>query len=255
MRYLLTRMGEARDLGGKGLVLRAGLLGRMSRLEVHHIFPKAQLRKLKYARPDVNALANFCFLTKETNLEISDRLPEEYFPGVEKQCSGALGSQWIPMDRELWKINNYRDFLEARKALLAAETNRRMAGLLHGETRWLEGPLSATPALVAIAGSITSQSEEEELESLNDWVKQKRLPPGVLSYDFADPATGEQKAVFDLAWPSGIQEELSEPAAVLLNESANTLALASGAGFRCFTSTSDFKDYVRTAILTREAAV
>ena len=56
----------------------------MSRLEVHHIFPKAQLYKRNFKRPEVNALANFCFLTKDTNLNISDRLPEEYFPEVER---------------------------------------------------------------------------------------------------------------------------------------------------------------------------
>lgn len=77
--YLLTRMGEARDWG-TGLALKASLLGKNSKLEMHHIFPKAQLYKLKHKRPEVNALANFCFQTKETNLEISDRLPEEYFP-------------------------------------------------------------------------------------------------------------------------------------------------------------------------------
>jgi hypothetical protein len=73
--YMLTRMGEARDWG-TGLPLKASLLGKMSRLEVHHIFPKAQLRKRNYKRSEVNALANFCFLTKDTNLDISDRQPE-----------------------------------------------------------------------------------------------------------------------------------------------------------------------------------
>jgi hypothetical protein len=80
--YMLTRMGAARDWG-TGIPLKAGLLGKMSRLEVHHIFPKAQLYKAKYARSEVNALANFCFLTKDTNLAISDRLPEKYFEEVE----------------------------------------------------------------------------------------------------------------------------------------------------------------------------
>ena len=107
--YLLTRMGEARDWG-TGLPLKASLLGKMSRLEVHHIFPKAQLYKRKYKRPEVNALANFCFLTKDTNLDISDRLPEEYFPEVEEAHPGALASQWIPdgpsavEDRELPRL-------------------------------------------------------------------------------------------------------------------------------------------------------
>ena len=80
----------------------------------------------------------------------------------------------------------------------------------------------------------------------------RSLPRGVLAYDFADSATGEQKAVFDLAWPSGIQEELSQPVAVLLNESNETIAIASQAGYRCFTSVAEFKRYVLTEILAEE---
>ena len=70
----------------------------------------------------------------------------------------------------------------------------------------------------------------------------------MLAYDFADAATGEQKAVFDLAWPNGIQEELSQPVAVLLNESTETIAIASQAGYRCFTTTEDSR-YVESEIL------
>lgn len=251
--YLLTRMGGARDWG-TGLPLSANLLGKMSRLEVHHIFPKAQLYKRKFKRAEVNALANFCFLTKDTNLAISDRLPEEYFPEIEKAHPGALASQWIPTDQRLWKIENYREFLEARKTLLADEVNRRMEELLHGETNWLEGPAAALPAVVAVGGGISSEAEEEEIESLNEWVTAQGLPAGQIAYDFADLETGEQKAVFDLAWPSGIQEELSQPVAVLLNEGSEVLAVASQASYRCFTSVEEFRQYVEQEILALEVA-
>jgi hypothetical protein len=247
--YLLTRMGESRDWG-TGLPLKANLLGKMSRLEVHHIFPKAQLYKRKFKRPEVNALANFCFLTKDTNLDIRDRLPEEYFPKIEQAHPGALASQWIPTDPALWKIENFREFLEARKALLAAELNRRMEELLHGDTKWLAGPTAAVSTVTTVTGGITSEEEEEQLEAINDWMEQQGLPRGVLSYDFADAATGEQKAVFDLAWPSGIQEELSQPVAVLLNESAETISIASQAGYRCFTGMEEFRRYVEHEILS-----
>jgi hypothetical protein len=248
--YLLTRMGEARDWG-TGLPLKGNLLGKMSRLEVHHIFPKAQLYKRKFKRPEVNALANFCFLTKDTNLDISDRLPEEYFPEVQKAHPDALASQWIPSDPALWKIENFRAFLEARKALLATELNRRMEDLLHGDTRWLAGP-KTVPPFAAVGSGITSEEEEEHLEALSHWMEAQGLPRGVLAYDFADAATGEQKAVFDLAWPNGIQEELSQPVAVLLNESNETLAIANRAGYRCFRSTEEFRQYVESEILARD---
>ncbi len=250
--YLLTRMGEACDWD-TGLPLKASLLGKMNRLEVHHIFPKAQLYKWNYKRPEVNALGNFCFHTKETNLEISHRLPEEYFSVFEERHPGCLASQWIPIDPALWKIEKFREFLEARKALLASELNRRMEELLHGDTRWLAGAAAATPPVVAVGDRITSEEEEEQLEALNAWVEEQGLPHGVLSYDFADAATGEQKAVFDLAWPNGIQDKLSQPVVVLLNESTETIAIASQAGYRCFSTTEEFRRYVDTEILAREA--
>ena len=249
--YLLTRMGESKDWG-TGLPLKSSLLGKMNKLEVHHIFPKAQLYKLKHKRPEVNALANFCFQTKQTNLEISDRLPEEYFPVFEARYPGGLASQWIPADPKLWKMENYREFLEERRKLLAAETNRCMEDLLHGDVRWLAWAAKPAEAPAVLVGGITSEAEEEELEILNDWMEAQGLPRGVLAFDFADEVSGEQKAVFDLAWPNGIQEELSQPVAVLLNENSETLALASRAGFRCFTTGQEFKDYVEKDILAGE---
>lgn len=246
--YLLTRMGEARDWGS-GLPLKASLLGKMSKLEVHHIFPKAQLYKRKFKRREVNALANFCFLTKDTNLQISDRLPEEYFPKVESAHPGALGSQWIPTDPDLWKIENFPEFLEARKTLLAAEANRRMEELLHGDTKWLADTPRTVSADSVVVGGISSEEEEAQLEDLNDWMEQQGLPRGELAYDFSDADTGTQQAVFDLAWPAGIQEELSERVAVLLNEGSETLEIASQAGFRCFTNAEKFKRYVVSEVL------
>lgn len=247
--YLMTRMGSAMDWG-TGLPLRAGLLGKMNCLEVHHIFPKAQLYKHNYMKSQVNAVANFCFLTKNTNLSISDRLPEDYFPEVEKAHPGALRSQWIPNDPELWKVENFETFLEARKELLAAEFNLRMEDLLHGEVHWLKGtsPVIITPSEV-VGGGLTSVEEEQELDALNAWMGERNLPRGVLSFDYADSLTGEQKAVLDIVWVQGIQEELSQPVALLLNESTEIIAIASQAGYRCFTAIQDFKRYVETEII------
>jgi hypothetical protein len=250
---MLTRMGEARDWG-TGLPLKSSLLGKMSRLEVHHIFPKAQLYKLKHNRPDVNALANFCFLTKDTKLNISDRLPEEYFPEIEAKHPGALASQWVPTDPALWKFERYLDFLEARNALLAAEANRRFEELLHGETRWMGTPAPVTDEVTATTGGAADEVEEAELESLNDWVESQGLPRGQIRFDYAGPATGSQKALFDLAWPGGLQAGLSAPVAVLLNESADVLTIASGAGYRCFTTSAGFRAYIKNDILRLQAA-
>lgn len=245
--YLLTRMGGARDFCS-GLELKAGMLGAAAKLEVHHIFPKARLYERGYKRPETNSLANFCFLTSKCNKMISARLPEDYFRKV--AVKGSLESQWIPEDEHLWRIENYREFLEERRRLLAEETNRRLADLLHGDTRWIEEPApAAQPAAAPVLGGITSEEEERTLLDLCAWVAGKGLSPGVLSFDFSDPGTGEQKAVFDLAWPEGIQAGLTRPVAVLLDESDELLRFANDAGYRFFTSVPAFRRYVETEIL------
>ena len=243
--YLLTRMGEARDWGS-GLTLKANLLGRMNSLEVHHIFPKSRLYKAGYKKQDVNALGNFCFLTKDTNLDISDTLPEIYFPRVEQAHPGALESQWIPQDPHLYRLENYLEFLEARKRLLAEEANKRMRELLHGDERWMDGtPVSPKPQYSA---GIESAEEEQELISVNQWMINQGFVAGTLAFEYADPA-GNPRAVFDLAWPQGVQPELSQPVVLLLNETGQTIALASAAGYRCFTSKQEFEHYIQAEIL------
>ncbi|MBO9423200.1 DUF262 domain-containing protein [Labrenzia sp. R4_1] len=253
--YMLTRMGKAKDWG-TGLPLKASLLGNMSKLEVHHIFPKSQLYKLDFKRNEVNALANFCFLTKDTNLAIRDRLPEEYFVEIEENHPGTLASQWIPMDTSLWRVERFLDFLEARKHLLAEEANKRFAELLHGETdvpfdNIESRPLDVMPKAI---GGITSEAEEHELEAINNWVASQGLPVGQMSFDYADPETGDQRAIFDLVWPQGLQPGLSSPVALLLNETSDVLALASSAGYRCFRDCASFQAYVQREILKSEAA-
>ena len=151
-------------------------------------------------------------------------------------------------------MKNYRDFLEARKELLAAEANKLMEELLHGETHWLDGTAAKKALTIPVPGGISNEAEEAQLTELNDWVVSQGLPRGEMNYDFADPATGEQQAVFDLAWPNGIQEELSAPVVVLLDEAAEMLALASAAGYRCFTSVSAFREYIKKDILALEQA-
>ncbi len=50
--------------------------------------------------------------------------------------------------------------------------------------------------------------------------------------------------MLDLAGPDCVRQELTEAVAVLIDESAELLALANAAGFRCFTSTGAFRRYV-----------
>lgn len=183
-------------------------------------------------------------------MTISDRLPELYFPEIEAKHPGALASQWIPTDPSLWKIERYRDFLEARKELLAAEANKRFEELLHGDNKWLSSnDLPVVTTTSGLVGCVTSETEEQELEALNDWIESLDLPRGHVNYDYSDGKTGAQQAIFDLAWPIGLQAELTTPVAVLLDEPIEVISLASRAGFRCFTTIDEFRIYVENEIL------
>ncbi len=57
-----------------------------------------------------------------------------------------------------------------------------------------------------------------------------------------------------LVWPSGIQEALSQPVVVLLNEDSETIAVASQSGIRCFTSVAEFQTYERSEVLVEGTA-
>ena len=255
--YMLTRMGKSRDWGN-GIPLREALLGKMSQLEVHHIFPKARLYKCGRKRQEVNTLANYCFLTKGTNLSISDRLPEEYFAEIEERYPGALASQWIPNDRNLWKIENYSDFLAARRELLAGEANHRFAQLLHGDSEWLDTSVEETAADTVAAAEVPlggiSTGEEEEIEFIYDWIEKQGLPRGQINFELSDESTGAPLVVLDLAWPNGLQPGLSDPVAVLLNEQAEVLSKAIAARYLCFTEAAAFRAYVNAEILGSDAA-
>ena len=258
--YLITRMGQAKDFGS-GLPLRKHQLGRMSQLELHHIFPKSQLYRANYNKQEVNALANFCFLTKETNISISNRLPSDYFAEIENRHPGILHSQWIPSEPSLWEIDRYIDFLEARKELLANATNQILYSLLNHHTdvtsdehdTKIAVSLPPTPPSPSRPSSIKYDEEEAillEIEEeallleINEWIKDQGLQPGILGYELVDPSDESVICVFDLAWPEGLQAELSEPIALLIDEGVEVLEAAGKNGYRFYTKTEDFKEYV-----------
>lgn len=251
--YMLTRVCQAKDWG-TGIPLNAQHLGSGGVLHLHHIFPKAQLYKHGFGKAEVNALANFCFQTEPTNIAIGDRKPEDYVREIQRKQPGALESQWIPADPELWRIEAYPEFLEARRQLLADAANQFLDDLL--SVRLPSGreydlaELSATPSFAP--GSIVSEDEERELKDVIFWLAQHQLPSGKISHPVEDPDSGEVLAVLDLAWPEGLQPGLSQPVALLLDEPRETEEAANRAGYRFFTSAEDLKKYVRQDILAVE---
>ena len=87
---------------------------------------------------------------------------------------------------------------------------------------------------------------------MNSWVVGEGLPEGELQYQVE--LGPDAIAVLDLAWPDGLQPGLSDPVALLLDESVETLEAAAKAGFRYLDDIDEFKDYVRSEILARAIA-
>jgi hypothetical protein len=125
--YILSKSQGALDWFN-GVPLTAKRTGSYS-VHSHHIFPTSKLYENGYDwenhlhRKITNEIANRAFLTADSNIPLSNKLPEEYLPVVEEKFPGALTKQFIPMQPELWKIERYPDFLEARRILIAHKLN------------------------------------------------------------------------------------------------------------------------------------
>jgi len=108
-----------------------------SRIDRHHIFPSSVLAaagwdtgESQYARKRVHEIANRIPLTQADNLEIFNGPPSEYLPIVEERYPGNLEKSLIPMNPELWKVENYEHFLAQRRHLIAETVNEYMESLL-----------------------------------------------------------------------------------------------------------------------------
>lgn len=245
--YMLTRVWHAKDFETE-LDLSHHMLGYNSSLELHHIFPKKQLYKAGYKKSEVNAIANFTFLTKETNQIILDKLPESYLPKYAQKDPKLVESHWIPMDKELWKIQNYISFLEERRKLLAKAANDFLTNLSGGTITDV-----ALPPDSFLEGLEMEVAEEERLlREINEWVRAQGLPDGEDDIEVLDSDTRDCIATIDLGWPNGLQEGLSQPVALLINEDDETKEAVNQAGYRFFTDIEKFKRYIEREILNKQ---
>src|SRR5215204_5123883 len=154
------------------------------------------------------------------------------------------------MERDLWRVENYREFLAARRELLADAANRFLDSLLHGEVPESEGQeVAAHEAAPIVFRTVAPGDEEEQILACMEWASEKGLPEPEVEYELVDETTGAPLAVFDIAWPNGLQEGLSPPVAVLLDEPREIEEIANRAGYRFFRTVEEFKGYVQREIL------
>ncbi len=114
---------------GTGIKLRRNM-GKKYELERDHIFAYSVLRDSEYF--DMNdrfqyALAqemtNRAILTSVENRSKSAKYADVYLSDVKEKFPNALKLQCIPEDEELWKIENYKKFIQVRRELLAEKLN------------------------------------------------------------------------------------------------------------------------------------
>ena len=102
-----------------------------------------------------------------------------------------------------------------------------------------------------VLGAIEAPGDEDEavvIAGLQAWLLDRGFSYGDINHE-VPAADGSQAAVLDVAWPSGVQSGLSEPAALLLNEPPDVIAAAGDHGYRVFTTVAAFRDYCENLAL------
>lgn len=98
-------------------------LAVINKLEFHHIFPKAYLKKAGFANNQINKHLNICMLNLTNNREISDTEPSIYFKTIETMLGDklekVLDSNFISLEGfNAGLSNDYETFTVERNKLL-----------------------------------------------------------------------------------------------------------------------------------------
>lgn len=131
--YWYTYLVAQQKLQKQSFLNKSILSGEMLLEDMHHIFPKAYLRKTGFSQNDWNKIANFTPLKRDTNISVSSKSPKEYL-GIISDGKGETISSDIKNKDELLEnlkhnaipeialdgqSNNYKEFLAERQKLMA----------------------------------------------------------------------------------------------------------------------------------------
>ena len=125
MLYFVLKQNGIKDWWS-GLKLSERHTGNAHTIQYHHIFPKSLLKQ--YEKKEVNEIANMAFIGGRTNRQITNKEPIQYLEKevIAKRGEEALTSQLIPLDKKLWELVNYREFLSFRRKAIAVALNEFM---------------------------------------------------------------------------------------------------------------------------------
>ncbi|RTL70275.1 MAG: DUF262 domain-containing protein [Pseudonocardiaceae bacterium] len=234
--YLLTRVRQSRDLvTGRPLGVDA------SALQVHEIFPKTELTKQgEFTRAELNAVANFAFVAPSSALALTRREPAEYLASLDP---AVLASQWIPSDPELWKIENYREFLAERRELLGRAADAFSEELLTGSRAWTDDqqlvPIEVAP------DDDERDARVAQIKALVDEFADMGFATPSLDAEISDPESGRVLAVAEAFWADGLQP--GQDKAVILELDPEEADLSRLAELEClvFTSVDALRGYAQ----------
>lgn len=234
--YLLTRVRRSRDL------VTGHPLGQdVSALQVHEIFPKNELAKLgRYSRAELNAIANFAFVVPSTAVALNRRDPADYLGQIDP---AVLASQWIPVDPDLWKLDNYREFLAARRELLGRAADAFSEELLIGSHPWTAGQ-QLVPIVVA-PDDDERDARVAQIKALIEEFSEMGFAPPSLDAEISDPDTGRVLAVAEAFWADGLQP--GQDKAVILELDPDEADLPRLAELEClvFTTVDALRGYAQ----------
>ena len=131
-------------------------MGKMYKLERDHIFPYSVLKKKGFRMGDqkyrlAQEFTNRALLTKYANRDKSDQSAENYLSSIDEE---TLKLQSIPLNKELWKMENFEEFLKERRKILTKQLNEFLDGFF--TTDITKSPISVE--------SIIEKGESDELE-------------------------------------------------------------------------------------------
>lgn len=121
----------------RGFLSKDVLVGDLISLrgDIHHLFPKDYLKKNDLGRGDYNQIANYVYMQSEINIKVGNKPPIDYFGSIIEQISSGnlhlsginnmddlkanLESNCVPFEIANMGIDNYQDFLDKRRKLMA----------------------------------------------------------------------------------------------------------------------------------------
>lgn len=141
--YINTFFAAQIFFGDRGFLSSSTTLRSIKSIkgDIHHIFPYNYLKKhgLK-ERFEYNQIANFAYMEKPVNIQVSDKAPNEYMTLVQSQIDGSdlkigridnaniltenLAENCIPAGFGNMTYENYDDFLKQRRVLMAQKIQK-----------------------------------------------------------------------------------------------------------------------------------